>query len=281
MVPTTQAEAKPKRVFTIAQKAKRTLNLSKYRLKQKEKKGKYRSTDGVMSARVKTFATSTTTELDRLVRSITKNANLHQWKDRILERVRVATSILAVLPHPQSMSECNATQRTIIKPSDELSRAFVIQLREKKEWVDLFEIKQSTIEGSGYGIFACRPFPTHCTLGIYYGDLIQEGEETAENSIYAMSAKWKFNRRSKKETSVVVDPLSGVGSMGDMTNAFFGLHMVNDPNWVGLKGKAGTKRGTRNFSPNMMVCDDLVAYATSNIAKGEELFLDYQMVNPE
>jgi hypothetical protein len=66
----------------------------------------------------------------------------------------------------------NSTQGTIIKPSNKLARSFVIQLREKKEWVDLYESKKSTIEGSGHGIFACRPFPSKSTLGIFYGDLI-------------------------------------------------------------------------------------------------------------
>jgi hypothetical protein len=39
----------------------------------------------------KRFGTSTTTELDCLVKQITKNPNLHEGKDKILEGVRVAT----------------------------------------------------------------------------------------------------------------------------------------------------------------------------------------------
>jgi hypothetical protein len=57
--------------------------------------------------------------------------------------------------------------------------------------------------------------------------------------------------------------------MGNMTNAFFGLHMANDPNWK------SSKHATRTYSPNIIVCEDLVAYTTKNIAKGEELFLEY------
>jgi hypothetical protein len=60
--------------------------------------------------------------------------------------------------------------------------------------VDLFKIKKSKMEGSGHGIFACRPFPSCGTVEIFYGDLIQEGETNDDdNSIYAMSAKWRFN----------------------------------------------------------------------------------------
>jgi hypothetical protein len=73
VLPTTKEE--PKRFFIAVQKACKAQTVAKYRLKKKEEKGKYRSTDGVMSPAQKRFGTSTTTEVDRLVKQITKNPN--------------------------------------------------------------------------------------------------------------------------------------------------------------------------------------------------------------
>jgi hypothetical protein len=64
--------------------------------------------------------------------------------------------------------------------------------------------------------------------------------------------------------------------MGNTTNAFFGLHMTNDPNWT------SSKHATRTVSLNILnstVCDDPVAYTTNYIAKGEELFLKYHITS--
>jgi hypothetical protein len=51
---------------------------------------------------------------------------------------------------------------------------------------------------------------------------------------------------------VLVDPEGGVGSAGNTSNAFFGLHMANNPNWK------SSKCATRTYSPNFIVCNNLV-----------------------
>jgi hypothetical protein len=58
--------------------------------------------------------------------------------------------------------------------------------------------------------------------------------------------------------------------------AYFGIHIVNDPEWHGKKGSPMkmTRASPRsNFMVDMM---SLVAVATRDIAVGEELFLDYK-----
>ena len=65
--------------------------------------------------------------------------------------------------------------------------------------------------------------------------------------------------------------LCGVASnSNDASQEFFGLHVVNDPSF----GEVGNTSDTSKVA-NFILRDDLIAFATGDIAEGEELFRNY------
>ena len=69
----------------------------------------------------------------------------------------------------------------------------------------------------------------------------------------------------------IVDPLCGVASnSNDASQGFFGLHMANDPSFREVGNTSDTSKVA-----NFILRDDLIAFATAEIAEGEELFRNY------
>ena len=126
---------------------------------------------------------------------------------------------------------------TTINPMNEICRTFKIQFHDLmlNEWLDLFEIEQSTIPGAGYGVFAKRPYSEGDVLGVFYGT-VQELKQVVTPSSYAMKVEWPPTMDEKnpprKIKNYIVDPLRGPSSAISLaTPAWFGLHMANDFNW--------------------------------------------------
>jgi hypothetical protein len=165
-------------------------------------------------------------------------------------------------------------------PDEELDRTWLVQFRAKSttEWFSLFEVKKSTREGAGYGLFAARPYSWGDTLGVFYG-VISVKTPHQKRSIYAMEVVWP--PEGELQQRLIVDPTSGpTSNKRDYQPTYFGLHMANDPEWNNKQPSnvATSKRRSRTRdSPtsNFIIDVSLVGIATRDIAVGEELFLNY------
>jgi hypothetical protein len=153
----------------------------------------------------------------------------------------------------------------------EPAREFAIQLKLKNGfWCDLFEIKESTIQGAGLGLFAARKYYKGCSLGVYVGKILTEDvwkkKRKKVNDVYG------FLFKDRKRKTCVVDPTIST-KRGSEPLAYFGLHYANDPAF-------GLCDHQRYESPckdryNFEIGNHLDAYAIRDILKGEELFLNY------
>jgi hypothetical protein len=218
--------------------------------------------------------------MEKLVEELLKIRDPRRWLTRLESpyTLRVALNVLSARTedkHHQWMQERSLTHSTTIRPEMELSRSWMIQLRDREmnEWITLYEVRNSTLENSGYGLFAARPYKAQDTLGVFYGDITEKNkkEETTDKN-YAMQVEWP----QKSGNYLLVDPKGGPTTKERGHHpAYFGMHMANDPKWNDKRDKA--KRTTRQ-SPrvNMMVDHRLVCVATRDIDVGDEMFLDYE-----
>jgi hypothetical protein len=173
------------------------------------------------------------------------------------------------------MKDKSTRQSTVITPQMELSRSWIIQFRDKyrNEWISLFEVKKSNLPGADYGLFAARPYMSGDVLGVFYG-IISERTPNGHYSPFALEVAWP--PESKTPLRLIVDPTFGPTSRNAWQQpAYFGIHMANDPEWPGKNGSP-TRKTRGSPKHNFMVDMSLIAVATSDIAAGEELFLDYK-----
>lgn len=113
------------------------------------------------------------------------------------------------------------------------------------EWL---AIKTSTIKGAGMGLFAKRNFESGSVIGVYCGTF---EKQDVTDSMYAVS----------------FDDGYIVPNSESDTFVYMGIHFANDPLW------RQPKRDTGMYNIELM--NDLLVFATRDIACGEELFLDY------
>ena len=190
--------------------------------------------------------------------------DLDEWEDILLKYLRVVTASEFVLDCWR-FKPSTSTHPTTFNPLQEHNRAFKIQLvTGPSQFVDLFEVKKSKIEGAGYGLFALREYNKNDIIGIYFGDIAKEGEACTD---YSMKVPWRFKRR--KEKIVIIDAFKS--SLAQMKfeqrkPVYFGLHFVNDPYLCPEK---------TNATPNIQISDRLQGVATRDIKCGDEILLDY------
>ena len=226
------------------------------------------------------FSVNTSTTIGRLVIQWPSRL-LNKWKKvltpflRVVIRVSFVSSIA-----PNKLQGKSSTIPVTIKPTQEIQRSWIIQIREflpvKEDfhWIDLYEIKPSTISNAGYGLFAARAYSKGKCLGVYFGRSVKEekSERDPPRTAYAIRIRWPTRTHvNVMQKTYIVDPLCGVASnSNDASQGFFGLHMANDPSF----GEVGNTSDTSKVA-NFILWDDLIAFATADIAEGEELFRNY------
>jgi hypothetical protein len=216
--------------------------------------------------------------VDSFIKKLAAIKELRQWGVFLNKfSLRVVNCCLwTVDDSPMWMKEKSTRQPTVITPQMELPRNWIIQFRDKyhNEWILLFEVKKSTLDGAGYGLFASRPYTSGDVLGVFYG-LISKKIANGKYSSYALEVAWP--PESKKASRLIVDPATfgPTSRTAWQQPAYLGIHMVNDPEWHGRKGSP-TRTTRASPRSNFMVDMSLVAIATRDIAVGEELFLDYK-----
>lgn len=138
--------------------------------------------------------------------------------------------------------------------------------------VHLFDIRKSTLDGGGWGLFAAHPYNAGDLIGCFHGHR-KERNDGNGHSPYAMLVD---DRRG-----ILVDPIGGVAkTVRDKVPTYFGLHMANDLFWNGSK-PINSNRRTRTATlenPRMNIFiqhKTMWAFANQRIVPGEELFLDY------
>ena len=237
--------------------------------------------------------------MDNVVGNLVTMGDPRRWKPTLSNpltlRVVLKTLSVGVENHHQWMQEASLTHSTTITPAMELSRRWIIQLRDPdvNEWFSLYEVKKSTIENSGYGLFAARPYKAHDILGVFFGevsDLDEDGKVLKKKEKvdrkkggpgnYAMIVEWPGQSNKYLLIDPKGEPTKNYERGKGCHPAYFGLHMANDPDWSkkkkARKNLAKTTRSTRQ-SPtvNMIVDEKLVGRALEDIAVDEEIFLDY------
>ena len=197
---------------------------------------------------------------------------IKKWPDILSqEALRVVHHVSFVLSVHSNISLVSCAKHPIsIQHHEELwPRQFTIQVLDKcrQEWLPLFVIKPSTIEGAGYGCFAARNYSAGQALGKYFGRVLDR--VNVDTKAYTM---WwpKMGKYIEQEGA-------GTG-LQNRIPVYFGLHFCND---LGFKEKsrALTRSGTRNISSEANAWvhdDDLTVYASTFIHKSQEIFLDYQ-----
>ena len=147
--------------------------------------------------------------------------------------------------------------------------------RKKRQYnlVHLFDIKESSIDGAGYGLFAARSFSKGDPVGIFHGIRRPLG---GDHTWYAV----EYHKDG--DDGIYVDPMGGIDSDYPL---HLGLHLANDANYkeqtaaAGVQGAATTEKETRKqvvlHRNNIAIFNDLWVFVTRDINCGEEMLLDY------
>jgi len=221
---------------------------------------------------------------------------------RVREMDILRVNIVSIWQHPKFVDcrmEKSLNQRKQKIPEEfELERRFRIMVRNRKDntWHELFEVKKSSIEGAGDGLFALRSFEKGECVGLYVGEVRSCSHR---KTIYSML--FKDDGRLK-----IMDPgLAPPGRSEQRLPVYFGLQFCNDPNWQQeetelkrtrkkrtkrsrekttkrtKKATKRTKRATRRTKKgpeaNIIVNPNLTVLTTRKINVGDEIFLDYNM----
>ena len=155
-------------------------------------------------------------------------------------------------------------------------RKYLIEIEMEGKWFPLFEIKKSTLPDAGLGLFAAQDFDgpdvigEPDVLGVYAGKV--KSEEAWQRLMVGKRDcyGYHFTRGNRDH---VLDPTILNSDPSDMLS-YFGLHYANDPTWLLKKDSDEYKEAMKKV--NMEINTDLVASATKNIKKGDELFNHYQ-----
>ena len=138
----------------------------------------------------------------------------------------------------------------------------------------LFDVKQSNIPDSGYGLFAARDFKVGDCLGIFFGVLQAAAPEGVGHN-YCMKFERSLLQSQMKLPKTVLPGdsdkyLWAVPSPAGQTKAqphYFGLHFANDPAYC---------MSESSFEVNAKVHDkDMMCFACEPIGRGEEVFFNY------
>ena len=127
--------------------------------------------------------------------------------------------------------------------------------------MDLFEIRQSIIENAGMGLFSKRMFKQGDIIGLYYGKVRKQEQPTS--SEYQVECH---------KHGIIVDAEGGVESGKPL---YFGIHMANDPILRVKSRRMTTREKKHTQTHNFFIDEDLVAIASQDINKGDELYLYY------
>lgn len=185
--------------------------------------------------------------VEDFVNKLLKNQDRDYWVGMLCRRLRVKTVVEFISDH-QCMRLKETRGATEIAVEQETNREWIIQFYDeyRVEWFDWFKVATSNIEGAGFGLFAKRPFPVGSVLGVYFGELLDKKEEEKIRSVYKLSCLW--NKRWR-----VMDAINGPERTEKFkAPAWFALHMVNDPGYIGYpyenvnKKNEQCKQGRRN-----------------------------------
>lgn len=213
--------------------------------------------------------------LDDLIKRLLGLNHPRDWRTILQSRfcLRVVQSTLSTMDDfPGWMRERSKTHSLVTTPAMEISRTWIIQLRDPNlnMWISMYEVKPSMLPNAGNGLFALRPFKEGDALGVFYGAVtdVKPGHISSE---YAIEMCWPLGTRRK----LLVDPGSGTSSSQRTFNhAYFGLHMANNP-FFNNEDRKPKRRTRQSLAPNMIVNFDLVGRATADIAEGDEILFDY------
>jgi len=124
--------------------------------------------------------------------------------------------------------------------------------------VEWLQVKKSTIEGAGLGLFASKDFKEGQLVGMCLGG-------KTGLPAYSIAPGWA------KAENIHCYPFSHSDSMQERSTRTMGIQMINDPNH-GLDDNAPP-------SPmwNVEFRSDLFVVALKNIKKGDEIFADYRI----
>ena len=154
-------------------------------------------------------------------------------------------------------------------PSEILHEEWQVWFRPHQDEAEihLFTVKESSVLGAGYGLFAAQNLQPNRCIGLFHGEVLPSG---VEPSFYAIS---------DKQLGVTVDPMNGVvaNSRAKPRAAYFALHMANDSSLSTMTTSASRTRSESSNIPdnNFFVGDCFWAYTKRAIQSGEELFMDY------
>jgi hypothetical protein len=163
-----------------------------YAKMKEQKKGKYIPVDGCLlrTNRHSAQNESTLTLVGSFVKRLQKEMNIERWgiimtEERVLRVIQC--SQWTMNDSPMWMKEKSSRHMAVMLPDEEIDRTWLVQFRAESttEWFSLFEVKKSTQEGTGYGLFAARPYSWGGTLGDFYG-VISVKTPHQKRSIYAM-----------------------------------------------------------------------------------------------
>ena len=146
----------------------------------------------------------------------------------------------------------NATQN-IGEPYAHTKKAEIEKHEARVPWV---HIKESQIEGAGYGCYAERKFREGAFVGMYMGSLKGKGQQG-----YTMAAQ-----NGKTVSCFSIAHSKSVGAKSCMT---MGMQMINDPTLYLDEDEEPP------FAVNAKVMADMFVVAIKTIEIGEEIFIKY------
>ena len=121
------------------------------------------------------------------------------------------------------------------------------------QWVQWIEVKPSTIQGAGLGVFAMREFTKGQAIGWYYGKARNSNIPRDDNS-----ARYQM---------IHIDAQGSVGFPGRL-----GMHILNDPT-MSLEDESDIKKAKKMW--NVELNGDYSVTTKRQIHSGDELYVDY------
>eukprot|EP00980_Cylindrotheca_fusiformis_P027299 scaffold19822_cov57-Cylindrotheca_fusiformis.AAC.4 len=203
-----------------------------------------------------------------------------QWSSILKENLRVLHRPTMIYDDNSSLAFAHDPKSRSVKcfPAREVgNREYVIQIKNGEEkWMDLYDIKQSTIPGAGYGLFALQSFVQGEVMGVYSGNVVEvfhkrDVEHEYEYKPNSYTVLWKSDK--KKDVYIQQHPISTRNKSQKHPPVGFGFHFCNGADY---RNEAVDSKSQSVHTANVYMSDEkLVIRATTKIDIGTELLLDY------
>lgn len=144
------------------------------------------------------------------------------------------------------------------------------------------EVKESSIPGSGKGVFALCDFSRGDVLVEYIGEVVSQGDGCREDQRYDLTLPWCKNyvlRGVRLGSPQLASKKQPQFFFGSLVNSAFKSIFSRNAEYQAIDPGRGKAPRHKNLDPNNLCAQNpsgrLFVVATKDILKGEEIFTHY------